>query len=88
MTEELELPAYAPCSGSCYDLAKGEWVRLTEPVYRQKARAKKTEPKKTEDLYGRLMEAVKELTAYAGKMKDCANGEIRTLTEKILDLMK
>ena len=88
VTEELGLPAYAPCAGSCYDLARGEWIRLTEPVYRKKKRVKKAEPKKEKDPYAQLMAAVQKLSAYAGGMRDHANGELRELTDRILNLMK
>ena len=89
VTEELELPAFAPCSGSEYDLLRGEWILLTDPVYRRKKKKeKKTETKKEKDPYALLMEAVKELTAYAGKMKHHANGEIRSLTDRINELIK
>ena len=88
VTEELALPAFAPCAGSCYDLAKGEWIRLTEPVYRKKKRVKKAEPKKEKDPYTQLMAAVQKLSAYAGGMRDHANGELRELTDRILKLIK
>ena len=88
MTEELELPAYAPCAGSSYDLEKGEWIRLTEPVYRKKKNEKKkAEKKKEKDEYGKLMEAVKALMGYAASLKNHSNGEIRSLTERIRDLI-
>ena len=88
VTEELGLPAYAPCAGSSYDLEKGEWIRLTEPVYRKKkSEKKKAEKKKEKDEYGKLMEAVKALTGYAASLKNHSNGEIRSLTERIRDLI-
>ena len=88
MTEELGLPAYAPCAGSCYDLAKGEWIRLTEPVYWKKQTARKAETKKEKDLYSQLMEAVRELAAYAAGLRNHANGELRELTDRIRDLIR
>ena len=88
VTETLDLPAYAPCSGSSYDLLRGEWIQLTEPVYREKKKEHRTERKKESDPYKQLMAAVSELSAYAGKMKHHANGDIRALTDRIYDLMK
>ena len=89
--EKLGLEAWAPCSGSEYDLLAGEWIRLTEPVYRkkegEKAAAVSRNREKGEQLYRNLMEAVQELQEAAAGMKDHSNGEIRRMTEEIRKLI-
>ena len=90
--ERFGITAYAPFSGAEYDLKKGEWIRLTEPVYRKKegghtAEARQTKEKEAQ-LYRSLMEAAEDLQEYAARMKGHANSEIRKLTDRIRDLMR
>ena len=89
VTERCGIPALAPYSGACFDLKRGEWIRLTEPEYRQKdaARIEKRRKESKPSAYDQLMDAVRELNAYAGGLKEHANGELRDLTEKIRALM-
>jgi metallo-beta-lactamase family protein len=84
--------AAAPYSGSVFDLKKGEWIRLTDPVWRKKEgrRNENTSAsrEKRSQLYRTLIENAEALVEYAEGMKEHSNGEIRELTEKIRALMK
>ena len=84
--------AAAPYSGSVFDLKKGEWIRLTDPVWRKKEgrRNENTSAsrEKHSQLYRTLIENAEALVEYAERMKEHSNGEIRELTEKIRALMK
>ena len=85
------LQASAPYSGSEFDLIKGEWIRLTEPVIKKKSTGTsiRTEAdEKKEKAYDELTEAVHRLQKYAENMKEHANSEIRQLTKQILDLIR
>ena len=90
--ERFGITAYAPFSGAEYDLKKGEWIRLTEPVYRKKEGGRTAEARQTKEkeaqLYRSLMEAAEDLQEYAARMKGHANSEIRKLTDRIRDLMR
>ena len=35
VTKQFALPAAAPYSGSEFDMLKGEWIRLTDPVFKK-----------------------------------------------------
>ena len=91
ITEKFGIPAEAPWSGSSFDLAKGEWIRLTPPVPIRKQKSAGSESRKrsaeNQD-YRKLMEAAERLLACVRSMEDCANGEIRKLTERINALME
>ena len=85
------IQASAPYSGSEFDLLKGEWIRLTEPVIKKKpsGSAIRTESgEKKEKAYDELLQAVHALQLYAENMKEHANGEVRQLTNRILDLIR
>ena len=85
------IQASAPYSGSEFDLLKGEWIRLTEPVIKKKpsGSAIRTEAgEKKEKAYDELLQAVHALQQYAENMKEHANGEVRQLTNRILDLIR
>ena len=90
VTETCGIPAMAPFSGSEFDLLKGEWIRLTDPVYRKKenaAAAAAPKSKGKDSPYRDLMEAVKALKSYAETLQGASNGEIRKLIGKIRDLI-
>ena len=85
--DTFHVPALAPASGSSFDLVSGEWIRLTDPVYRKpKAAKERKETRKAEDTYARLMDAVNGLVHYARGLEGHANSELRALTEKIYEL--
>ena len=91
ITERFGIPAWAPYSGSQFDLKKGEWIRLTEPVWRkkdgQKESAAASVREKNQQLYRSLLESARELIEYAESLKNHSNAEIRKLTEQIRALL-
>ena len=86
--ERFDIPAEAPWSGSCFDLLRGEWIRLAPPVEKKKAATEKKPRSSDNQDYRRLMEAAGALLRYAEGMEHHANGDIRKLTKKINALMK
>ena len=90
--DNLGLQSLAPYSGSEFDLLKGEWIRLTEPVVKKKSAASgsgvSVAKDKKEKAYNDLMAAVSSLERFTEQLKGHANSEIKQLTNKILDLMK
>ncbi len=89
LTERFGMPAEAPYSGSSFDLLKGEWIRLEEPVRRKKEKTA-AEPKakgKQNREYRQLVTAAEQLLAQAKKMDHYANSELRALTGKIEALL-
>ena len=88
LTELFGVPAMAPYSGAEFDLLKGEWVRLTDPVYRKAAGPSVSEPesRRKESPFNELMDALESLRLYASGLKEASNGEIRELTAKIRKL--
>ena len=82
------VPSMAPYSGAEYDLLKGEWIRLTDPVRKKPAAGTEaTASKKKDSPYRDLLDAVQALREYTEKMKEASNGEIRSLTDEIRKLM-
>ena len=90
--ENLGLQSIAPYSGSEFDLLKGEWIRLTEPVIKKKSSSAgsviSAAKDKKEKAYTDLRAAVSALERYTEQLKGHANSEIKQLTKRILDLMK
>jgi len=93
--EEYGIQALAPASGSQYDLLKAEWIRLTDPIPRNKAisqtdggpSGKSSRPKKKDTAYSDLENAVKALNEYTASMKNASGDELKKLTKKILKLI-
>lgn len=89
--ETFGIQAAAPYSGAEFDLISGEWIRITDPVYKkrentgkaagQSARAKK------DSAFRELREAVEALDRYTAKMEGVSNQELRKLAEKIRELI-
>ena len=90
LTREYDIQSLAPFSGSEFDLLKGEWIRLTDPV-RKKQKGTDNEPvissKKKGSPHAELMNEINLLKEYAENLKEASNGEIRKLTERIRELM-
>ena len=86
---DLSLRAFAPWSGSSFDLLSGEWIRLTDPKLRKKktSSASSAPLKKKNDAYTDLQKAVQAMNIYAESLKEASNSEIRKLTEGIRRLM-
>ena len=90
VSEHFGIEASAPYSGSEYDLLKKEWIRLTDPVYRNKSSAESGEQpsrKKKKTAYTQLTEAVEELNRYTATLSGHSNHELRKLAEKIRALI-
>lgn len=90
ITSTLSIPAEAPYSGASFDLAAGEWIRLTPPVRIKKAGSPsegKRRPAENQD-YQQLIEAAEALLQKARGMNQVANGEMRKLTKKIRGLLE
>ena len=90
VSETLGLQSTAPYSGSQFDLLKGEWVRLTEPVIRKKspeAANNSAAREKKDHIYEDLRSAVFALDRYTETLKGHANSELKKLTKRILDLI-
>ena len=89
--EKYGIEAFAPYSGSEYDLCRHEWIRLTDPVYRKTIKKKETNESapenKKEKLYRELLNAEQALNEMIRGMEGYSNGEIRSLTQKIRDLI-
>ena len=88
--ETYGIPADAPYPGCEYDLLKGEWIRLTDPVYKEKDNRGKAEPaskKRKDSAYEELLSAVRELETFASGLRGHANGELKDLAGKIRSLI-
>ena len=86
------LEAMAPYSGSEYDLLKGEWIRLTDPIPKKQnislqSASSSAPAKKKNTVYQELLDAMKKLNDYTASMKEASNNDIRHLTEQIRKLM-
>ncbi len=90
--EEFGLSAEAPFSGSCFDLLTGQWIRIAEPVLRQKEKEEKKTREKSRKTSGaqaweELYAAAKELLEHVYSLEGHANSELRDLTAKIRKLL-
>ena len=90
LSNAFGIPAFAPYSGSEFDLIGNEWIRLTDPVYKEKKPAEKGSPaakKKKESAYRELRDAVKALDLYTQGLEGCANQELKRLADRIRELI-
>ena len=90
VTERFGIQASAPYSGSEYDLLKKEWIRLTDPVFKNKTKTDENAQsgrKKKESAYSELREAVSSLDLYTQTLRDHSNSELKKLAEKIRSLI-
>ena len=76
----------APASGTVFDLAAGQFVKITKPVPIE--RQTKQEQESEESLYGLLMAAGRRLISLIPRMKNRPNKDIRRLTIDIDDIYK
>jgi metallo-beta-lactamase family protein len=90
LKDERGMDAYAPFSGTEYDLATGEFVRITQGVRIKKPVAVSPARARANDAFSRLMDAVERLRSTAASCEGMANkdlikyaGLIDSLTEKI-----
>ncbi len=84
LKDELGLNAMAPYSGTVYDLAAGEFVRVTEgvPVERRAAAPKRNK------FFAALVKACERLLSAAKACEGRPNRELRRWTERIEALIK
>lgn len=90
VTETFGIPAEAPYSGSEFDLLKGEWIRITDPVYKEKAKTQNADPaarKKKESAFTELRDAVQALDRYTATLSGHSNHELKKLTDIIRALI-
>lgn len=86
----FDINAEAPYSGSSFDLIKGEWIRLTMPVYKDKKKpdTSSVESKRNkENVYTDLRKAVYDLDQFTVGLEGHSNHEIKELTAKIRSLI-
>ena len=88
---EKKISCLAPYSGSSFDLIHGEWIRLTEPVFRSKEkemnRKQQAKTYKEKEAYQEAMEAAEELLNKVKGMEGHANHELRQLVRQIRNLL-
>ncbi|MBE5788237.1 MAG: MBL fold metallo-hydrolase [Clostridiales bacterium] len=91
ITARFSIPAKAPYSGSCYDLAAGEWVRITEPVLKDtenKEKIRKEEGSvRQARLYRELLSVADQLESRIHQMKGCSNHSLEAMINAIKKLM-
>jgi metallo-beta-lactamase family protein len=75
-----------PASGTVFDLAAGQFVKVTKPVPIE--RQTKQDQENEESLYGLLMSAGRRLISLIPRMKNRPNKDIRRLTVDIDDIYK
>ncbi len=80
VNKEMKIPAYAPYSGTVFDLAAGEFLYEAQP--------EKKKPKITgiSDAFARLLAAGQRLLAIIQKNKDHANKDLAKFTSQINSL--
>ena len=78
--------AMPPASGTVFDLAAGQFVKVTKPVPIE--RQTKQDQENEESLYGLLMSAGRRLISLIPRMKNRPNKDIRRLTVDIDDIYK
>ena len=89
VADRFGMPAYAPFSGSEYDLIRKEWIRLADPVYKQTGSdaSARSVRKKKDSAYSELREAVRALDDYTACLSGHSNHELKKLTEAIRSLI-
>ncbi len=91
--EYFAIPAEAPCSGSCFDLIRGDWDTKTEIVYRDPG---KSEPRpavnkggaRNQMLFEELNDAAEELMNRVRQMKGHSNQELENMNRRIRNLLE
>ena len=91
ISERLGISSSAPYPGCEYDLLGGEWIRLTDPVFRKKSPSREGPEKSAEKakgtLFRELREAVAELDRYTAGLAQHSNAEVSALTKRIRELI-
>ena len=89
--DHFGIEAIAPYYGAEYDLLRHEWIRITDPVWKEKSKKKEAEHaavlSKNESLYRNLVQAGQDLSDLIRSLEGHSNAEIKALTNKIRDLL-
>lgn len=90
--KQFQIPSDAPYSGSVYDLVKGEWIRLTDPVFKKNTSVsasgeKETGKTKKDKAYQSLLNALSDLNDYVKGLKEHSNRELQNLEKEIRGLI-
>ena len=83
LNDELGYKAFAPYSGTVFDLAKGEFERITEP---KPIERKASAPRRTNPLFNELVSAAEALLAAVRKCDGRPNRELRGFIDSIKNL--
>lgn len=83
LKEECGISASAPYSGSVFDLIRGEYTYVAEPVRIQK---KESAKRRAMDVFGRLVAAGERLLAVIRKNEGLSNKEVAKFTNQINSL--
>ncbi|MFA5562401.1 MAG: MBL fold metallo-hydrolase [Eubacteriales bacterium] len=81
------LSAYAPYSGTFYDLALGEFIEMPSGIPVQK-KARDIIKTRNQQVHQNLLEAVRELQTVAEGMRGMANKDLAKLTDQVLNLTR
>ena len=83
LNDELGYKAFAPYSGTVFDLAKGEFERITDP---KPIERKASAPRRTNPLFNELVSAAEALLAAVRKCDGRPNRELRGFIDSIKNL--
>ena len=86
LTKEFGYKAYAPYSGTSYDLLSGDFVTETEgkPIEKKAP----TQTRQTSPSYTALMQAVEKLSRISRSLEGRANKELNRYTEQINSIIE
>lgn len=89
VNKQYGIPSFAPYSGCQFDLIKNEWIRLTDPVYKNPKNnsAETSSHRKKENAYKELREAVLALDQYTSTLSEHSNQELKELTIRIRNMI-
>lgn len=77
-----------PWSGSEFDLASGEWTRITEGVRFVKKKLQSEGQSAQQQAHNALMNAIEKLENAARNCRGLANGELKRLTESVERILR
>ena len=83
LRKEFHIDAFAPYSGSEYDLAENKWILQTEPLFRNKGGEQVHTSNIKKGVFMELLSSVDYLKQYALSLEEHSNHEIRELTRQI-----
>ncbi len=89
LKERYGVKVDCPWSGSEYDLATGEWLRIAEPVPFVKKKARQSAGAvKQQSAYNQLISAIAQLESAAKNAQGFSNAELRRLTGDVERLVR